>query len=97
MACTHDGGGGRAACGKPGAHRVALADGSSVESATQHASGSPQRPLTDAQLHAKFFELARRTLDECAAAALFEECLLLERIADVAHLRRHWAPAGYAR
>ena len=77
--------------------RVDLGNGSVLERAIDHPSGSPARPLTDAQLHAKFFELARRALDEGAAAALFEECLSLGRIADVAQLRRHWAAGGRAR
>ena len=77
--------------------RIALADGGFAERAIEHASGSPQRPLSDTQLRDKFLELAQRTLDDRATAALYEECVSLARVADVAQLRRHWAAAGSAR
>ena len=59
-------------------------------------SGSPERPLTDAQLHDKFSELARRVLDERASEALFEACMSLDRVQDVGDLQRHWNCAGSA-
>lgn len=71
--------------------RVDLKDGAPLESAIDHPSGSPQRPLTDAQLRAKFDELARRVVDERAAAALFDACMSLERLLDTAPLRQHWS------
>ena len=76
----------------PGQARVGVefADGTRVEQAVDRPSGSPERPLSDAQLREKFLELARRVLDDRAAGKLFETCLSLERIPDMAELRRHW-------
>lgn len=76
----------------PGQARVGIefADGTRAEQAVEFPSGSPERPLTDAQLRGKFLELARRAVDDRAAAELFESCLSLERLTDVAELRRHW-------
>ena len=74
--------------------RIELVDGSHVEHAVDDVSGSPQRPLSDGQLRAKFVELACRVLDERAASALFQECMQLDRVADVAQLCRHWAGVG---
>jgi hypothetical protein len=47
--------------------------------------------LTDTQLREKFGELARRAIGDSDAAQLFEKCLALEHVEDVAALRRHWA------
>jgi 2-methylcitrate dehydratase PrpD len=69
---------------------VDLIDGTHFHNAVEHPSGSPEPPLTDAQLHDKFIELARRVLDENAAEALFSASLTLDRLADVAELRRYW-------
>jgi 2-methylcitrate dehydratase PrpD len=74
--------------------QVEFKDGSSLESAIDHPSGSPQRPLTDAQLRDKFSELASCVLEDSAAAALFETCMSLERLRDVSELRRHWTGIG---
>jgi len=71
--------------------RIQFVDGRSVEQNIDHPSGSPERPLTDDQLRAKFLELATRAVDEVHAAALFESCLALGELDDVAGLRRHWA------
>jgi 2-methylcitrate dehydratase PrpD len=76
--------------------RIDFVDGSCLQSAVDNASGSPQRPLTDAQLRSKFFDLARRALDAHASVALFEECMALDRCPDVAQLRRHWTSVGTA-
>lgn len=69
--------------------RVELEDGRTLEQAVDHPSGSPARPLTAAQLQAKFLELAARTAP-ARGPALLEDCLHLERVADVSTLRRHW-------
>lgn len=76
--------------------QVELKDGIRLQSAIDHPSGSPERPLTDAQLHDKFSELARRVLDERASEALFEACMSLDRVQDVGDLQRHWNCAGSA-
>ncbi|MGH8618654.1 MAG: MmgE/PrpD family protein [Burkholderiales bacterium] len=70
--------------------RIELEDGRAFEQAIDHPSGSPARPLTDAQLQAKFLELAARAAP-ARGRELFEACLHLERLPDVADLRRYWA------
>ena len=75
---------------------VELMDGTSLISAIDHPSGSPERPLTDAQLHDKFSELARRVLDARASETLFETCMALDGLSDVGDLRRHWLRGGRA-
>ena len=71
--------------------QVELRDSTRMESVIDHPSGSPERPLTDMQLHDKFSELARRVLDERATEALFDACMALERMPDVTALRQHWS------
>ena len=74
--------------------QIELKDGSRLQSAIDHPSGSPQRPLTDPQLREKFSELAHRVLDEPAAETLFEACMSLDRLPDAGELHRHWNRAG---
>jgi 2-methylcitrate dehydratase PrpD len=76
----------------PGQARATLTldDGAKHTNTVAHPSGSPQRPLTDAQLEAKFMELAARTVARPAAVALYAACLALGDVADVANLRGHW-------
>jgi len=66
-------------------------DGRTIAQSTEHPSGSPQRPLTDAQLAAKFTELACRALAPASAAALYDDCMRLYALPDLAPLTRHWA------
>jgi len=68
-----------------------LSDGSIREEAIDHPSGSPERPLDDAQLRAKFMELATRAVAESAARQAFELALGLKGVADVRDLTRHCA------
>ena len=56
-------------------------------------SASPARPLTDAQLHAKFTELATRCLDATAAERLYVACTALDTLADCADLPTTWRSA----
>lgn len=81
---------------RPGQARVLIdrIDGSRQEGAVEHPSGSPERPLTDAQLHDKFIELARHALDEGSAERLFDVCLDLRSVRDVRALREHWVGVG---
>jgi len=69
--------------------RIELEGGRMLEQAVDHPSGSPAKPLTDAQLQAKFLELARRAAS-ARGPALLEDCLHLERVPDVSTLHRHW-------
>jgi 2-methylcitrate dehydratase PrpD len=71
--------------------RVTLRDGGSLEARVDQPSGSPHKPLTDAQLREKFLELAARRMDARCAAQLHDECMALERAPDVSTLRRCWA------
>ena len=71
--------------------RVTLIDGRVIEHAVKHPSGSPERPLSDAQLEAKFMELAGAAVDRTGAKALYAAALALEGVADVNDLRRYWA------
>ena len=73
---------------------VALADGTRLTQLTDHPSGSPQRPLSDAQLEDKFMELAVRALERGAAERLYADCCGVDRLADVNALRRHWTPSS---
>jgi 2-methylcitrate dehydratase PrpD len=70
--------------------RIELEDGRLLEHAVDHPSGSPAKPLNDAQLQAKFLELAARAAS-ARGQALLDDCLQLDRLQDVATLRRHWA------
>ena len=77
---------------RPGQARVRIqfVGNATAERSIDSPSGSPERPLTDDQLRAKFLELAARAVDETAAGALFESCLSLGELPDMAMLRRHW-------
>jgi 2-methylcitrate dehydratase PrpD len=67
-------------------------DGRRVEAAIDAPSGSPERPLTDEQLHAKFMALAARCLEANAADRLYRACATLESLADCASLPALWTP-----
>jgi 2-methylcitrate dehydratase PrpD len=72
---------------------VELRNGERHEYDIQHASGSPERPLTDMQLHQKFMELASRALEKGAAERLYQDCMRVDRLENTNALRRHWAAA----
>jgi 2-methylcitrate dehydratase PrpD len=71
-----------------------LASGERRSHAVQHPSGSPERPLTDAQLLRKFTELACRAMPAGAAERLYRDGLALDRLDDVNALRRNWQTEG---
>lgn len=73
--------------------QLELADGRTLEQRVRHSSGSPERPLTEAQLEHKFMELVQPVLGEDAGHALLADCLALDALPDVSALRRHWAKA----
>jgi 2-methylcitrate dehydratase PrpD len=50
---------------------VTLADGRTVERTRYYASGTPQAPLTQAQVEEKFFSCAERAVDKGAATKIF--------------------------
>jgi len=51
---------------------LTMNDGSKIEEAVKHATGSPENPLSDARLADKFMTMASRTLGEKDAAALLD-------------------------
>ena len=71
--------------------RLTLADGRTLTNDVRHPSGSPQRPLSPAQLEEKFMELASASVEAPAARKLFDMALNLDRVGDVTELRRQWA------
>ncbi|MCC6531163.1 MAG: MmgE/PrpD family protein [Burkholderiales bacterium] len=68
--------------------RVALANGASHETFVEHARGSLARPLTDAELEAKFRALAAAELSPPRIDRLAEQCWSLERQADASVIAR---------
>jgi 2-methylcitrate dehydratase PrpD len=50
---------------------VTLADGRTIERTRYYASGTPQMPLTPAQVEEKFFDCASHTVDKPAATQIF--------------------------
>ena len=65
---------------------VKLAAGAELAVFIEHAAGSPEHPLTDGQLAAKFTGLAAGRLGESAAQEIREEVDRLETLADVTTL-----------
>jgi len=60
-----------------------LTDGRRIEIAIEHAIGSLQRPMTEAQLDAKFAALVAPVLGESRLAPIAEACLRLATLDDV--------------
>ncbi|MCC6535856.1 MAG: MmgE/PrpD family protein [Burkholderiales bacterium] len=77
----------------PAQARVALEldDGEVRREAVDHPCGSPERPLDDAQLRAKFMELAVRAIEQPVAEELFELGMGLAQVADIRELARRWS------
>jgi 2-methylcitrate dehydratase PrpD len=68
--------------------RIVLSDGVRHETFVEHARGSLERPLTDAELEAKFRSLAAAELAPRAVAELAEQCWRLAELPDAAALAR---------
>jgi 2-methylcitrate dehydratase PrpD len=68
--------------------RVELADGRVLEKRVEHCIGSFARPMTDAELEAKFMGQALQVLPEASARALMALCWRLEALDDVAEVAR---------
>jgi 2-methylcitrate dehydratase PrpD len=78
-----------ASVGRDGAVvRLELADGRMLEKRVEHCIGSLARPMTDAELEAKFMGQALRVLPDAAAGALMHLCWRLEALDDVAEVAR---------
>jgi 2-methylcitrate dehydratase PrpD len=69
-----------------------LADGERIHIRVEHAIGSLQRPLSDAQLSAKFAALVEPVLGAAKAAAIGESCWRIAALADVRELVALCAP-----
>jgi 2-methylcitrate dehydratase PrpD len=78
-----------ASVGRDGAVvRLELADGRVVEKRVEHCVGSLTRPMTDAELEAKFMGQALQVLPDAAAGALRDLCWRLEALDNVAAIAR---------
>ncbi|MGE3857882.1 MAG: MmgE/PrpD family protein [Dehalococcoidia bacterium] len=67
---------------------ITLTDGSQVATHVEHASGSPENPLTDATLDAKFRALVEPVLGAATTASLLDVARNLEGAKDTAELMR---------
>ena len=72
--------------GRPCRVTVRLKNGQSFSREAQHAKGSPEFPMTEEDLRAKFSECARQTVNESAAARALQQIENLETVADVRSL-----------
>ena len=63
--------------------RIALVDGGSVETHIEHATGSPENPLTDDDLEAKFRTLVEPVLGPEPARRLLEAAWNIDEAPDV--------------
>jgi 2-methylcitrate dehydratase PrpD len=63
--------------------RLAMRDGALLEHTVEHATGSPENPLSDERLEDKFLTLAAPTLGEAAAKDLLGRLWRLDEIDDV--------------
>lgn len=78
-----------ASVGRDGAVvRIELPDGRILEKRVEHCIGSLARPMTDAELEAKFMGQALRVLPDAATRALMHLCWRLEALDDVAEVAR---------
>jgi 2-methylcitrate dehydratase PrpD len=68
--------------------RLELVDDRVLEKRVEHCLGSLARPMTDAELEAKFMGQALPVLSEAAARALMHLCWRLEALDDVAEVPR---------
>jgi 2-methylcitrate dehydratase PrpD len=66
--------------------RLRLKDGSVLEEHIEHATGSPQNPLSDERLDEKFLTLASSTLGQHEALGLLQRLRHLDEIPNVAGL-----------
>ena len=73
---------------------LTLDDGSTYTQFIEHATGSPARPVTDAQLETKFFALAGSVLPQSRAQRLLDALWALEQAEDVAAVIALCRPVG---
>jgi 2-methylcitrate dehydratase PrpD len=78
---------------------LVLTDGRRLSSEVLHNKGTPDKPMTDAEVEAKFVELAEPRVGREAAGRLVETCWRLDEhpdLADVARLAKGSAASGDA-
>jgi 2-methylcitrate dehydratase PrpD len=66
--------------------RITMKDGSVLTERVEHATGSPENPLSDARLEEKFLTLASETLGQAEAKDLLERLWRLEDLSNIAGL-----------
>jgi 2-methylcitrate dehydratase PrpD len=72
---------------------VTLKDGRKLDRFIQHAIGSLEAPMTDADLEAKFADLAEGILTTPQIHTLIDLCLRVEQLADAAEIAKAAVPA----
>jgi 2-methylcitrate dehydratase PrpD len=65
---------------------LTMKDGSQIAESVEHATGSPQNPLSDERLTQKFMTLASQTLGEKDAGALLDRLWHLDEAGSIAGL-----------
>ncbi len=71
------------AAGRPCRVTIRLKNGQVLVREAQHAKGGPEFPMTEADLHAKFFDCTRQTLDQDTAQRALSEIERLETLSDI--------------
>ena len=74
--------------------RITLEDGRVLNHVVEHVVGSLERPMSDAQLEAKFLDLAKGVLPDAQARALMALCWKVEGLPGAAALAAAAVPAG---
>jgi 2-methylcitrate dehydratase PrpD len=65
---------------------ITMQDGSVLTERVEHATGSPENPLSDARLEDKFLTLAGETLGQVEAKTLLERLWRLEDVSTITGL-----------
>ncbi len=65
---------------------LTMKDGSTIEQAVEHATGSPENPMTDEFLAGKFMTLASETLGEKDAATVLDRLWHMDEAETIAGL-----------
>ena len=73
---------------------VKLNDGRSYKEVLEHPTGSPERPMSDAQVEAKFRALTAGALATSRSERLLEACWQIDRLADLRDLVDLWRVDG---
>ena len=73
---------------------VKLNDGRSYKEVVEHPTGSPERPMSDAQVEAKFRALTAGALATSRSERLLEACWQIDRLADLRDLVDLWRVDG---